>query len=154
MADAITKPSRADEVRQERRRKPGSVAMSGIKLGVDESKLDRETYEYRWVNDHGARMSRLHHEDWDVAPEQAAPVNDGEGSVNRKIAGTDEAGKPMSAILMRKRKDWYRGDQAEKMKPLEEMDQAIRRGANHQGDEPDLRSGVYTPNGQNVLERG
>lgn len=147
MADANTRPSRADEVRQERRRKPGSTIISGLNLAVDESRLDRNTYEYRWVNDRGARMASMHGQDWDPAPE----VGDG-SSVTGKIVGTDESGKPFSGILMRKRKDWYVADQKEKQAPLEEMDRAIRAGTSHVKAAPELRDNGYTPNGSNTIE--
>lgn len=146
------RPTRADEVRRERRNKPGSVNQTNAKLAVDESKLDRKTYEYRWVNDAGARMMQVHDREWDPAPEGASVSNDGEGSVTRKVAGVDETGKPYSAVLMRKRKDWFDEDHARKMAPLSEMDKAIRAGANHQA-EPELRGeGVYTPDGGNRLD--
>jgi hypothetical protein len=146
------KPSRADEIRQERRRKRGSVVMAGQKLGVDESKLDRANYTYRWAADTGHRMTQLHGEDWDVAPENATD-SDGEGTVNTKLAGTDKQGKPYSHVLVRKRKDWYDADKKEKQAPLDAMDKAIREGVNHIADEKDLRDGVYTPGGRNIIER-
>lgn len=149
MADNA-RPTRADEVRQERRRKPGATTVMGIKLGVDESKLDRSTYEYRWVNDTGSRLKQLHGEDWDVAPELATDT-DGGGTVNSKIAGTDDNGKPFNTILMRKRKDWYEDDQKAKQKPLAAMDDAIRRGVVHQQSEPELREGSYTPGAGNRI---
>jgi hypothetical protein len=34
--------NRADEVRRERRKKPGQTVVSGIKLSMDESKLDKQ----------------------------------------------------------------------------------------------------------------
>lgn len=149
MADA-TRPTRADEVRQERRRKPGSTSMVGLKLTVDESKLDRENYSYRWVNDQGGRMAQLRDNDWDPAPEQAVPNGDGPGTVGAKVAGTDESGKPFNAVLMRKRKDWFDADYKEKMAPLDEMDKAIRAGVNV-SKEAALQDGVYTPDGGNKL---
>lgn len=147
MADANQRPTRADEVRQERRRKAGPVANMGKKLAVDESMLDRKRYEYRWVNDAGARMSRLHSEDWDPAPEF--------GSVESKTAGVDEQGKPFGAVLMRKCKDWYEEDQKAKRRPLDEMDAAIRAGKGHMvgtGAETALQSGTYSPV-ENRIER-
>lgn len=146
------RPTRADEVRRERREKPGSVNQTSAKLAVDEKMLDRSTFEYRWVNDTGARMMQLHERDWDPAPELASASKDGEGTVTRKIAGVDDTGKPYSTVLMRKFKDWYDQGQARKLAPLAEMDKAIRAGANHQA-EPDLRGeGVYTPDGGNRLD--
>lgn len=146
MADeANVRPSRAEEVRQERRRKPGSTVHYGIKLSVPEDQLDRNTYVYRHVNDVGNRIAQMEAEDWDKAP------LDG-NSVSARHVGTDEGGKSIPAVLMRKRKDWYNADQKEKQKPLDEIDEAIRRGTAHQkSGEGELSGVAYTP-GTNSIE--
>lgn len=144
MADASTRPTRAEEVRQERRRKPGSTAHLGIKLSVPEDQLDRTTYEYRFANDTGSRVASLKDDDWDPAPIGGA-------STDTRVVGTD-SGKPIKAVLMRKRKDWYDADQKAKRKPIDEMDAAIRRGTAHK-QEKDLGSDVsYTPGSGNTLD--
>lgn len=152
MADANAKPSRADEVRTERRRKRGATSLPGTKLTVDESKLDRQNFAYRWAKDHGARMPQLHADDWDPAPGEAVIGSQGAGTVGTKIGGTDEQGKPYGMVLMRKRKDWYDADQKEKQKPLDAIDASIRGGSVHERNEPDLRGSAYTP-GQNTITR-
>ena len=140
-----TRATRSDEVRQERRRKPGSTVDYGVKLGVPEEHLDRNTYEYRWANDTGNRVAGLKADDWDPAPIEGR-------SVEKRHVGTD-SGKPNSAVLLRKRKDWYDADQKEKRKPLDEMDKAIKRGTAHRA-ESDLSGDTsYTPNGANTIER-
>lgn len=143
--------ARADEVRQERRRKPGQTVLSGIKLSVDESKLDRNTYQYRFANDKGGRVEQLGSVDWDVAPEAAKSDGNGLGTVNSVHAGVIE-GKPYNTVLLRKRKDWFEADQKEKQQPLDATDEAIRRGnVDHKANE--LRGdGVYTP-GTNSIDR-
>ncbi len=145
------RPTRAEEVRQERRKKPGQTVLSGQKLVVDESKLDRNKFEYRHVNDKNGRMQQLHAVDWDVAPENAKEDTNSLGGVISTHAGVDE-GKPFNTVLMRKRKDWFLDDQRDKQRPLDEMDEAIRRGnTEHKANE--LRgAGVYTP-GTNKIER-
>lgn len=147
------RPTRAEEVRQERRKKPGSLEHLGMKLGVNEAALDRETYKYRWVNDKDNRVQQLTAEDWDVAPEQAATQGDGAGTVQSKVVGTI-AGKPYSGVLMRKRKDWFIEDRKSKQAELDVVDEAIRRGDNHTKDSPELAGGRgYTPNGRNTVSR-
>lgn len=145
--------TRAEEVRNERRRQPGAVVAAGIKLAVDESKLDRKRFEYRWVKDHGGRTTQLHNDDWDAAPENAVIGNAGPGTVGTKIGGTDENGKPYSMVLMRKRKDWFQADQKEKRKPLDEMDAAIKRGASRPEVAPADQAAFYTPDSGNRIER-
>jgi len=144
MTDAAVKSTRAEEVRQERRRKPGSTVNYGQKLGVPEDQIDRKTYEHRFVNDVANRVQNMTDDDWDPAPINGA-------STETRVVGTD-SGKPIKAILMRKRKDWYDADQKAKRKPLDEMEQAIKRGAAH-GKEAELAGDVaYTP-GTNTIER-
>jgi hypothetical protein len=160
-AVAAVAPTRAETVRQERRRKPGSIANPGIKLSVDESRLDRNTYHYRHVNDVGNRVAQLEAQDYDIVRDgEVKPDGAGLGSVPTTHGGIDDSGKPYGMVLMRKRKDWFEADQKEKQKPLDEMEQAIRRGnPTHKGN--DLKgSGVYTPGadefnpgGVNILER-
>jgi hypothetical protein len=146
MADVASRAPRADEVRQERRRKPGTLLQGGMKLALPEERLDRKTYQYRWVKDYGARMNSLHEQDWDPAPEMT-------GSPVEKTGGTDEHGKPYNMVLMRKRLDWYNADQKEKLAPVEEFNKAIKGGTNHLKAEPELRDGTYTPGLGNVIER-
>jgi hypothetical protein len=144
MSETQTKPTRAEEMRSQRRRTPGATVHSGIKLGVDPKKLDPR-YEHRWVNDKGTRVQEMAANDYDPAP------MDGR-STETRVVGFD-SGKPVEAVLMRKRKDWYAEDQKEKRKPLDEMEQAIKRGHAH-SNEAELRGDVaYTP-GTNTIDRG
>jgi len=139
------RPNRAEETKRERRRKPGQTIAAGIKLHVDESKLDRQKYSYRFANDKNGRVQQLQASDWDIAPEGAK-----DGSVHSTHAGAEE-GKPYNAVLMRKPKDWYDEDMKEKQRPLDEMDEAIRRGnTEHKANE--RIAGAYTP-GTNTIER-
>ena len=149
MADVSTRGNRADEVRQERRRKPGSVINYGQKLAIEEEDLDRDTYTYRWVNDAGGRVQALEAQDYDKAPM-------GGKTVESRHVGVD-SGHPTKAVLMRKRKDWHEADTKERRKPLDEMEKAIRSGTAHRaqpGADADLNSSAYTPGtGVNILER-
>lgn len=143
--------TRAEKIRTERRRKPGSVMLSGVKLGVDQSKLD-PNFVHRWVNDKGSRVQQFESSDWDVVSEPVKADSDGAGTVQTKVVGTD-AGKPYNAVLMRKRKEWFEEDKKEAQKPLDDVDDAIRRGLNHQKDSPELVGNSYTPNGRNTVSR-
>ena len=136
--------TRAEEMRQERRRKPGETTHYGLKLHVPESKKD-PAYVYRHVNDVGNRVASLEADDWDKAPMEGR-------SVEKRHVGTD-SGRPTSAVLMRKRKEWYEDDQKEKRKPLDEMDKAIKRGTAHRSSgEAELSGDVaYTP-GTNSID--
>lgn len=152
-APIASKPTRADEVRQTRRRKPGSSSTVGLKLSLDEGKLDRKNNHYRFARSTGGRIESLIANDYDIAPEGAKSDGNSLGTVNSVHGGVDDAGKPYDLVLMRKRRDWFEEDQKEKLKPLDEMDEAIRRNnPNHKGN--DLRGSpqVYAP-GNNTIDR-
>jgi hypothetical protein len=147
----MARATRADEIRQERRMKPGSTVLSGIKLHVPEEGLDRNTYEYHWANDKDGRVEALYAQDWDPVTEPVKPDADGVGTVQSKVAGA-VSGKPFSAVLMRKRKDWYLEDQKRKNRALDETEAAIKRGADSR--ESDLHGLSYVPiEGGNRIER-
>lgn len=149
------KPTRAEEVRTERRRKRGSVnAIGNQRLAVDKEKLD-PSFEHRWVKDNGYRVSQLHQQDWDPVPHQVVDETDGEGASNKKFGGVGEMGKPYEMVLMRKRKDWFEEDQAEKHEASREVDRQIKSGTQHQNQSqnPEMASegGFYTPGGGNSI---
>lgn len=148
------RPSRADEIRANRRMKPGSVANPGIKLSVDEKKLDRDNFEYRFVNDRDGRVQQLEQRDWDVVRDEGAKEDSNSvGSLASAHAGNAD-GKPFNAILMKKHKVLYEDDMKARQQPLDEMDAAIRGGKNHETIAEGLKgAGVYTPNGVNIIER-
>lgn len=144
------KNSRADEIRRNRRMKPGPIEAEGRKLTLEEGKLDRTEYQYRFVNDKSDRVRQLHARDWDIAPEAAKDDSNGLGTVNSALGGVEE-GKPYNMVVMRKHKVLFEDDHTRKMKPLDEMDDAIRRGhTDHKGNELHGK-GIYTP-GQNSIE--
>ena len=153
MAEAATRPTRAEETRRARRMTPGSIVASGVKLALDESRLDRKTYKYRWVKAEGNRVEILKKKDWDlVDDEQAKTDGTGLGSVPTQHGGIGESGKPYGLVLMRKYTDWYDDDQKAKRKPLDAMEAAIRKGTvQEQAGEPELAGVTYTP-GTNALD--
>lgn len=146
MADVASRGNRAEEVRTERRRKPGATTVMGLKLHVP-AEAKSQQYEYRWVNDTGQRVQSMTADDWDPAPM-------GEASTEARYVGTD-SGKPINAVLMRKRKDWYEDDQKAKRSNLAETDKAIQRGTVHaQTGDADLTEAAYTPGNGNSINRG
>lgn len=151
MSETSNRPTRAEQVRTERRRKPGSMVNSGLKLHVDPSLKD-PAYEYRWVNDVPGRVQSFTSQDWDRV--ESADIA-GEGNSNGTIP-TKFVGNQTNAVLMRKRKDWYEADAKEKRKPLDAQDEAIKRGTIHQAqNEPELAGGIaYTPGGSNTITAG
>jgi hypothetical protein len=153
MADVATRPTRAEQTRRERRMKPGSIIATGEKLSLDESRLDRKLYNYRWVKDEGNRVEILKKQDWDLVDDEAAKTDGtGLGSVPAQHGGVGESGKPYNMVLMKKYRDWYDEDQKNKRKPLDAMEKAIRSGTAHeQAGETELSGVAYTP-GTNSLD--
>lgn len=143
MAEVASRGNRAEDIRTERRRKPGSTVDLGIKLHVPEDAKDPR-FEHRWVNDTGMRVQQMTENDWDPAPY-------GDKGTETRVVGTD-GGKPIKAVLMRKQKAWYQDDQKAKRAQLNEMEQAIKRGAAHK--DADLQGEVaYTPGSGNSITR-
>ncbi len=108
-----------------------------MKLALDEQALgmDRDKFQYRFINDKPGRVQSLTvNDDWDLVDDQnkvASPTNADEGTHVSFHAGLGDYGRPMRTVLVRKPKQWYDDDQREKQKPLDEIDQAIRRGIHH-----------------------
>lgn len=151
--NATTRPSRADQTRRERRMKPGDVVQTGIKLAVDETRLD-PSKTYRWVNDVPGRIDQFKKRDWDLVDDEEIKTDGtGMGSVPTQHGGIGENGKPFGMVLMSKFKDWHESDQKAKRAPLADMDKAIARGTAHQqSGEAELSGDVtYTP-GTNSIE--
>ncbi len=141
--------TRAEDSRRERRMKPGELEAGGLKLSLDENKLDRNQFQYRFAADRPGRVQQLQRQDWDVVTDDVKPDANGLGSVVTAPAGVDE-GKPYNHVLMRKYKDWYKADQKIKQRPLDEIDQAIRRGQDSTA--ATLRGqGIYTPDSVNSI---
>lgn len=152
------RPNRAEEEKGERRRKRGSLQHTGVKLAVPEEHLDRANYEYRWINDDGARMAAMtQHDDWDIVHDPSKKVKDnatGEGTGISIIVGKREDGRPMRAFLARKRKDFYQDDQREKGERIMQTEQAIKDGKLHEAsaDAAELTTHGYTPEGRNTVQ--
>lgn len=145
MAEVASRANRAEEVRTERRRKPGATTALGLKLHVPEEDKDPQ-YVHRWVNDVGQRVQTMTADDWDPAPL--------DGKTESRYVGAND-GKPTNAILMRKRRDWYEADQKDKRAVLGETDKAIQRGTVHaNAADADLSANAYTPGNGNSISRG
>lgn len=117
------RPPRQHEELGERKRRRKTGAISGIKLSVDESKLDRRNFEYRFINDRPGRIHQLtQNDDWDLVTGE-----DGATGVNYH-AGLSDEHKSMRTYLARKPKQWYEDDQAEKQREIDRLVETINRG--------------------------
>lgn len=115
-------------MREERRRK-GKVGKLDQKLAVDPAMMD-PAYRYRWANDNELRVQNLEANDWDIV-DARDPLKDrdgrsGLGSAVSKVVGRNDDGSPKKAYLMRKRRDWYDADKAERQAEINKQETAIK----------------------------
>lgn len=155
MVDNQEIKSRAENIRRERRRKPGQMAYGGGRLSVDEEALDRVNFEYRFVNDTPGRVKRLHDADWDrVNDPDVKPDATAQGTVVSVHGGTEASGQPFEQVLMRKHKDWYKSDQQEKLKAAEEVDKQLSGNMAEKiaaTTDKDLANNAYVPGSGNSI---
>lgn len=138
---------RDDESTPERRKKRnGGVA--GQRLGVVESKLDREKYSYRWINDVPGRIHALTKEDdWDLVPNDGVKSDGvGLGDAVSQAVGTKPNGDALMAYLARKPKGYFDEDQRQKSDDLERTMQQLRRGNDASG----KSQSDYVPDGNKI----
>lgn len=121
---------RKDEIKQERRRRdPNQLSGRRQRLYVDESKLDRQNFEYRFVNDDGNRVHALTvNDDWEVVQDRDS-ANSAQGAQVKHLAGTKEGGASLEAVLLRKRKSYHDEDKAAGQRRIDETEKSLRSGA-------------------------
>ena len=124
------------EARKEKREGEGRAKRVGLGLQRN-SKLEAYTpqgYVGRWINDTGNRISSALNGGW-VFMQDKKPVGSGVqnldsdlGKYTSQVVGKKEDGSPLRAYWMLLKKEWYEEDQREKQKPVDEIEQAIKRG--------------------------
>lgn len=123
------------ESRSENRDSTGRSAR--VPLGVPRNKMvapSRRGYVRRWINDEDNRLELAQNAGYSFVMdkphvgESAESGDTNQGSRTSMLVGTHENGSPMHAYLMEIKKDWYDEDQIEKLKPVDEIDNAIRKG--------------------------
>lgn len=143
--------ARADEVRRERRHKRGDAVHTGYKLTVDESKLDRNNYVYRYVNDTPGRIHAFTQGgEWDVVEDPKKELKSdatGEGTGVSVVAGTREGGEPMRSVLLRKPKWIHDEDLKAKHENLDEMMRGLARGVPQSAEGKQEVGTTYVPEG-------
>lgn len=146
-------PALTEEMKRKREkilatRRGGSVGHRKRNLAVDESALDRENFEYRWVNDDPMRVHNLQTQDvWEtVSGPGYQPGKDGQVEV---MTGKDDQGAPVRGYLMRKPKVYFEEDKAGKRENIEQKMKQIARAE----DEASVQNS-YAPNGGIKVARG
>lgn len=122
--------SRSQTIKTERRRRQSSE-LSGHRrrLALDESKLDRGNYEYRWITDKPERVHALTaQDDWDIVSDRDGAVGkDGIGAEVSAQAGADGVGRPLRQVLVRKPKDLFREDYLAAQKHVDNLEEGLKR---------------------------
>lgn len=134
---------RTEQVKTERRRR-NSDSLSGKRrrLAIDESKLDRENYEYFLAKDTGSRVYDLTvNDDWDVVSDRSGKDNDGSGTGSEVAV---HAGAGERHVLLRKPKHFADEDKARAQRRIDDQEAALKNGVVPGGD----MSGSYVPDGQ------
>lgn len=147
--------ARGEQIAAERRRR-NTDALGGKrrKLGLT-GELDRTNFAYRWVNDEGNRIHDLTvGDDWEIVPDRDGGLKaDGAGTGAEVAvrAGTGEHGRPVRAVLLRKRKDWYDDDKRLAQRRIDEQEAALKAGRPSDGGQQDQS---YTPKGGITITHG
>lgn len=140
--------ARAQEDQQRRRRREGNDTNLRRRLALPEEKLDRTTYQYRWVNDTPGRIDMLYSQDWDLVGNEE--LGSGGYTVDRHgdVAPNRIA---LTSRLMRKPVELYQADHAVRQNALDEEMQAaelgrkVVNGPDAEGAEVGGQGRLYTP---------
>lgn len=122
LTEAARGPGRPRTVRDEeipaRRRSAVQMAANNT-LAVDESKLDRAKWEYRWIVDENGRLHNLlNNDEYYLLSADLGGATNQEGDAYRRQVGvqTDGSGKPRYQYLCRKPKVYAEEDRAARQK--------------------------------------
>lgn len=139
------------------RRRRNTDALSGRRkrLSLDESKLDKQNFVYRWANDERGRIHALTVEDdWEVVSDRDGalkPDAAGDGSQVTHRAGVGEQGAALNAVLLRKPRAYHDDDYAARQRRIDENEKLLTKGK-APGAQDDGHS--YVPEGGISLKRG
>lgn len=123
--------SRADEIRAQRRER-GNISGRRVRLSVREDKLDRNLWEYRFVNDEGNRVHTFQEDGWELVPDRDGEIKKdgtGMGAEVAQLVGTQKTGAALRAVLMRIPKEIYQDDQLAKQRAIDETEVSLKSGA-------------------------
>jgi hypothetical protein len=120
------------------------------KLSVDESQLDRNQWNYRWIRDTGARIAQAQAAGYEFVPDDGTiDVGEKEGNTDLggkiSVIGGDDNRKQEGAYrmyLMRQPIAYHKEDQLEKQKRVDAINDQIKRTLKGEKVE-----NAYTPSG-------
>lgn len=151
MSEEAPAGKRAEQVRKSRRHERGATVHTGMKMAVDESKLDLKNYVYRHVNDTPGRIQAMTEGgEWDVVEDPNKQIKSdatGEGTSVSVVVGTAAGGAPVRSVLLREPRWIYDEDQKAKAKNLDKTMAAIKRGKPETADREITGDVGYVPDG-------
>ena len=127
-----------------RRRQHSNVV--GRRLAVNESILDFDNFNYRYINDTPARMFAMtKQDDWDIVRNDGGVIKEDStdlGDAVSVIVGAAVDGSGLRAYLCRKPRKFWAEDQKQKQEELDKQLSALRKGESAKGES----QGDYVPN--------
>ena len=98
--------------------------------------LDKDRYEYRFINDIGSRIERFKNAGWEVDPSsrEVGVADVKHTNVSLGTGTVANAGQGTKAVLMRIPKEYYNEDQKAKQREIDLAEQAMKRKLNSGND--------------------
>jgi hypothetical protein len=151
---------RSEEIRSERRRRSDNLGRP-MNLAT-EGELDRDRYEYRWINDdEKARLHRMTvNDDWSIVTTSGDGVTLANvketnlGDAVTRVVGAKKDGSPLKSYLCRKPREWAEEDRSKKAARLKDAEDAIKRGRYSEDGRMATDPNFYNPdNRRNIIEQ-
>lgn len=154
--ETVTTETSETEVQHGRGKRPRTRRERGRKartpLGQPQLKMKAQAPDGmvpRWFNDQRNRITQALEAGYAFIGEEGQELDtdderQGRDQAKKMLVGTHEDGSPMHAYLMAIPREWYEEDQKAKLQPVEETEQAIRRG-NIRGSDKRDKGNYYVP---------
>jgi hypothetical protein len=125
-----------------------------VPMGGHHSKLDwgdkDPAYKYRWINHDDRRIADALRGGYEPVMQSEAAFNPDDPKsddwVTRRV-GKKESMAPLTAVLMRIKREWYTEDQREKLRPVDETEAIIRGHGDPNGAGKETYSDVKVQDG-------
>ena len=139
------RPGRNDEIFGERRTR--GATGGGKRLYVDESKLDRDKYHYRWITGDPQRVYELCQQgNYKPVPQEMLGT-----PTEHMLKGGDGNGGQLSQILVFQPKEWFDDDKRTEARKLDDHMEQMKAGKPANDGEGHDTGKMYKPNVENTI---